>query len=403
MKLEIEALDHQGRGISHYNGKVVFVENALKHELVEVEVIEETSKYIVAKVVKYLSKNKNRTKSKCSFYEECGGCHLRHLSYDDTLKFKKAKIKNILSKYAGIKIEPKILKSKNRDLYRNKIEIQVKNGVCGFFKKGSHELVEIDRCLNAEEPINSLILSIGLLHVENGTITIRANYNGEILLNIKTDKKIDIEVEKLREKVKLVGIIVNGELYFGADHFIEIIDNLLFKTTYNSFFQVNRVINRELFDLIREDISNSMTVVDMCCGVGTLSLVAAQKAKRVYGIEIVTNAIKDAIVNSKMNKIDNVEFMLGNAFDLLSKIEDEIDEIIVDPPRSGLNEKAKKTILEILPKKVLYISCDPMTLARDLKTLNGKYEVEKVYLLDMFSYTYHVECVTFLSLKDTVI
>lgn len=397
MELTIEALDHQGRGIAHKDGKVIFVDNALKNEVVEVEVLEDTKKFCTAKVLNYLEKNPNRVKSKCPFYEECGGCHLRHLSYADTIKFKKAKITNILSRFAGIETDIKVVKNKNRDLYRNKVEIQISDGKCGFYKRKSHDLVEIDRCLNTEEAINSVLLALNLFHIENGTITIRSNYNGEIILDIKTQNKPKIEIEKLRDKVKLVGIVLNGELLFGADHFIEIINDQLFKVSYNSFFQVNRTINEELFKIVEDSVEENATVVDMCSGVGTLSLVASKKAKKVYGIEIIPNAVKDAIVNAKMNKISNVNFMLGDAFSLLPKINDTIDTIIIDPPRSGLTEKAKKTIKEILPKKVIYISCDPITLARDLSELKETFSIEKFYILDMFSYTYHVECVCVLN------
>ena len=168
---------------------------------------------------------------------------------------------------------------------------------------------------------------------------------------------------------------------------------MLFKETYNSFFQVNRYINIELFRLLKDNIEENSTVLDLCCGVGTLSIVASQKAKKVYGIEIVENAIKDALINTRMNKKENVEFMLGDAFTSINKINDIIDTIIIDPPRSGLTKKAIDNIKEKEIEKIVYISCDPITLARDINNLKELYNLEKIYLLDMFSYTYHVECV----------
>lgn len=400
MKLTIESLDHQGRGISHLDGKVVFIENSLKEEEVDVDVINETTKYKEAVVKEYINISPKRVKSKCPFYDECGGCHLRHMSYEDTLTFKKEKVEDIIEKFAGIKVEANLIKNKNRDFYRNKIEVQVKNGICGFFKKKSHDVIEIDRCLNATEPINKMLLCMHLLHIENGKVTIRSNYNGEIILNIETLDEPDIEIEKIREKIKLVGIILNDKLIFGADHYIEIIDNILFKMTYNSFFQVNKFINEELFKIVKNNVDSDNVVLDMCCGVGTLSLVAATKAKKVYGIEIVENSIKDAIINSRMNKIENVNFMLGDAYKLLSKINDKIDTVIIDPPRSGLNALARETLLNMEPSKIIYISCDPITLGRDLNEFKTKYDVLKFYCLDMFSYTYHVECIALLSLKS---
>lgn len=399
MSLKIEKLDHHGRGIAHEDGKIIFVENALPDEEVEVEMTTETSKYKEAIVTNYLKKSASRVKSKCPYYEECGGCHLRHMSYDDTLKFKENKLMEILSKYAGVSAPIEIVKNKNRDFYRNKVEIHIENGVAGFYKKRSHDIVELDRCLNVEEAINTVLLSLNFFHLTNADMTIKCNYNGEIIVDIKSDEQPDIEVETLRNKMKLVGIIYNGETYFGSDHYIEMINGLLFKETYDSFFQINRYINEQLFKILTDQLNSDSIVLDMCSGVGTLSLVASKKAKRVYGIEIVENAVRDAIVNARMNKIENVNFMLADAFQNAKKIEDDIDTIIIDPPRSGLTEEGIKNILDINPENIFYISCDPVTLSRDLKVLTDKYDVKKVYLLDMFSYTYHVECVCILKVR----
>ena len=400
MSFKISKLDHQGRGITHDDGKVIFVENALPSEEVEIDVTGETSKYKLATVKEYIQKSERRVKSKCPKYEECGGCHLRHMSYDDTLVFKKEKLEEILIKYAKVEnAEIEVIKNKNRDFYRNKVEVHIENGVSGFYKKNSHDLVEIDRCLNAEEAINIVLRSIDILHIENGVVTVKSNYNGEIILVIDSKDEPNIEIERLRDKVKLVGIVYDGKLLFGSDHFIEIIDGLLFKESYDSFFQVNRYINGELFKLLDRYLKDDSVVLDMCSGVGTLSIVASKKAKKVYGIEIVENAVRDAIVNAKMNKVENVEFMLGDAFKNAQKISDDIDTIIIDPPRSGLSKEGIESILNINPRDVIYISCDPVTLSRDIDLLSTKYTIKKIYLLDMFSFTYHVECVCLLSHK----
>ena len=399
MELDIVRLDHHGRGIAYADGKIVFIDNALPNEKVTVDVLRENSKYKEGKVTEYIEKSPNRINSKCPFYEECGGCQLRHMSYEDTIDFKKNKLEEIMHKYAGIDPKIEIIKSGNKDLYRNKIEVKIENGVLGFYKKRSHEIVEIDRCLNAEEAINSLLLNSSLLHIQNGTLTIKANYNGELILVINSEENPPIEIEKLREKHKLVGVILNDKLLFGSDHFIEIINDMFFKESYNSFFQVNRTINSELFKLIQENISSEDTVLDICSGVGTLSIVASMKAKKVYAIEIVENAVRDSLINSRMNKRENIEFMLGDAFSGIGKINDKIDTFIVDPPRSGLNKEALVSILDKTPSKIIYISCDPITLSRDLKVLLSKYEVDKYYLLDMFPYTYHVESAVLLKAR----
>ena len=391
MELEIVKFDHHGRGIGYLNGKIVFVDNALPGEKVKIECIRENAKYMEGKVTEYLSTSDRRLKSKCPFYEECGGCQLRHMSYEDTIDFKKNKVADILKKYANVSPKIEVVKNDNKDLYRNKIEVRFSDGVMGYYKKRSHELVEIDRCLNAEEAINSLLLSVDLIPVQNGTLTIKANYNGELILIIESGDEVNIDIDKLREKHKLVGIILNEKVIFGADHFIEIVDDMFFKESYNSFFQVNRTINSKLFKLIEENIGEGSTVLDICSGVGTLSIVASKKAKEVYAIEIVENAVRDSLINARMNKRENIEFMLGDAFSTIKKIDKQVDTILIDPPRSGLNREALEGILEKEAREIIYISCDPVTLARDLKVLMSKYEIKKFYLLDMFSYTYHTE------------
>ena len=234
--------------------------------------------------------------------------------------------------------------------------------------------------------------SLDFFHLTEANMTIKANYNGEVIIDIKSEETPEIEIEVLRNKMKLVGIILNGQTIFGADHYIEVLGGMLFKETYNSFFQVNRYINEQLFEILKKHLREEATVLDLCCGVGTLSLIAASKTKKVYGIEIVENSIRDAIVNARMNKIDNVEFMLGDAFKNAKMISEDIDTVIIDPPRSGLSPEGLENVLSLNPNSIIYISCDPVTLSRDLKELIKNYSIQKFYLLDMFSYTYHVEC-----------
>ncbi len=396
MILTIERLDHHGRGIAHYEGKVVFIENALPNEKVKVEFIKVTNKYIEAKILDYIEKSSNRVTSKCPLYGACGGCHIRHMSYEDTLSFKRQKVSEILKKYAGIEADVKIIGSPQENYYRNKIEIKIKDGLVGFYKKGTHDIVEMDRCLNAIEPINALLLNMDLLGLTNAEVIIKSNYNGELLIVITTDDKPNIDIETLREKHKIVGIILNDKTIFGSDNFMELIDSHFFKETYNSFFQVNSYVNKILFDIIKDNIKKEDIVLDLCCGVGTLSIIASEKASEVYGLEIVENAIKDALINTRMNKRDNIKYVLGDAFTKIEHVKKKISTIIIDPPRSGVSPSGIKNILNINPRKIIYISCDPVTLARDVNLLKGNYNVTSVTALDMFPYTYHVESVVIL-------
>ena len=400
MQVKIERLDHQGRGIAYINNKITFIDNALIGEEVEIKIIKEYKNYNEATVINYITNSDKRIKPKCPYFDNCGGCHLRQMSYNDTLIFKKEKVENILKKYANIDTDIKVIKNENANYYRNKINLKVINGKIGFYKKNTHELIEIDRCLNAEESINLTIMHLDSIGINNGDITIKTNQSKEIILVINSSDTQNIDIDNLVKHSKIVGIILNEKLIYGSNHFIENIGDYFFKESYNSFFQVNRYINEKLFEIINDNIDNTNTVVDLCCGVGTLSIVAAKNANKVYGIEIVENSIKDAKLNAMLNKITNIEFILGDAFKLINNIEDNIDTIIIDPPRNGISKDGIKSILNIKPNKIVYISCDPITLARDINILKDIYDIKKTYILDMFSYTYHVETVMVLEKKD---
>ena len=394
----IEKLDFNLRGITHIDGKVIFVDNALPGEEVKVDILKDEKTYSIAEVKEYITKSPKRIKSKCPYFDTCGGCMIRNLNYNDGLNYKKDNVIEIIKRNANIDINPKVIKNEQKDLYRNKIEIKCIDGKYGFYKRNSHNLVEIDRCLNAEEPINKMIMHLEDLNLTNGEIIIKCNNMGEILLNIITKDTCNIDIDHLREKVKLVGIVYNDKIIYGNDYFMETIDNKLYKESYNSFFQVNRYINEKLIRALKENIDDNSIVLDLCCGVGTLGLSIAEKCKKVYGIEIVKNAIEDAIFNAKINNINNAEYILGDAFVLMEDIKD-IDTIIIDPPRNGISKNGIKNILNKKVNKLIYISCNPITLARDLNLLKEEYDIKKSYVLDMFSYTNHIESLVVLERK----
>ena len=392
-KVLIERLDDFGRGIAHINNKVVFIENALPEEVVEIKIINDKKSFIEAKVVKYLKLSKNRIESKCPYFEVCGGCNLLHLSYENTLTFKQSKIKELLKKnkinYAK-KIE--IIKNDNPLYYRNKVSLKIENGELGYYKESTHELIEIKECIIAKHSINEVIKNYKLLNLENAKLTIRSNYNDEILIIIETnEKEYNLELAKLKEKVKLVGIIYNNITIYGENFFYERINGKLFKVSFDSFFQVNECITSELFDLIKNNIDKNSTILDLYSGVGTLGIVASSASKAVYSIEIIKNAVLNGTSNAKLNKVNNIKFMLGDVSKLIDKVNLEFDTLIVDPPRKGLDKKTKEFILKHIPSKIIYISCDPNTLMRDLKELENVYEINNFKIMDMFSYTYHVE------------
>ena len=398
----IEKLDDFGRGIAHINNKVVFIANALPEELVEIKIINDKKSYMEASVVKYIKLSKDRIESMCPYFEACGGCSLIHLNYEDTLKFKQNKIKNLLKKYKiNYDKELEIVKNDNPFYYRNKVSLKIENGHLGYYEENTHKLLEIKECMMAKHSINEVIKNYQLLNLKDAKLTIRSNYNDEILIIIEANaKEYNIELAKLKEKIKLVGIIYNGITINGENFFYERINGKLFKVSYNSFFQINENITNKLFALIENNIDKDSTVLDLYSGVGTLGIVASSKAKTVYSIEIIKNAVLNGITNAKLNQKTNIKFMLGDVAKLVDKVNLAFDTVIIDPPRKGLDKKTKEFILKKLPAKIIYVSCEANTLMRDLKELENIYEIIDYKILDMFSYTYHVECVVAMILKE---
>ena len=389
----IESLDHYGRGIAHIDSKVVFVENALPDEIVDIEVTSSKKKFSLAKVVKYIKISPKRIDSKCLYFGMCGGCNLLNLQYDNTLDFKLNKIRELLTKnriiYNG---NFDVIENKNKYNYRNKISLKIVNGKIGFFQDKTHDLVMIYDCLVAHKVINKIIKNYKLLNVQNGELIVRVNSNDEVLLIIKSnDNNYDIELGKLKELVKLVGIVYNDKTIFGDNFFYERVGGFLFKVSYNSFFQVNRYICEVLFNLIKDKVLEDDNVLDLYCGVGTLGIVASKKAKSVIGIEIIENAVLNGVFNAQINKCNNIKFMLGDVSKTVNKLNIEFDTLIVDPPRKGLDYNTIQFIKDNKFKKIIYVSCDPNTLMRDLKSLSDIYKIDEYKVLDMFSYSYHVE------------
>lgn len=394
--IEIKRLDDEGRGIGYIDGKIIFVPNALPDEVINIKIIKETSKYFIGEVVDYVNTSNKRIYEKCPFYSLCGGCSLQHISYKDSIDYKLDKFKNILNKFANIKSEIEVVENNNDFGYRNKIDLKINNREWGYFNNSTHDFVKIDKCLLAKESINKVLDNKDLFSISNGNIIIRSNYNDEILISIKSEDKYNIDIDLLKTKVKLVGIVVNDKLIYGEKYYIEKYKDKIFKVNYNSFFQVNEFITNKMLDIINDN-SYGNTLLDLYCGVGFLGQSVSDKYNKIYGIEINRDSILDAISNSNMNNIKNTYYLCGDSSKLISKINDDIDTLLIDPPRSGLVKNMIDDVLNVGAKRIIYVSCNPVSLGRDLNRLKEIYDIEKIYLLDMFSNTYHFESVTILN------
>jgi len=397
--VKIVRMDHQGRGIGYIDNKIVFVPNTLIGEEVKVEITKEKKKYLEGKVVEIIKCSKSRCESMCPYFNNCGGCNLMHTTYEETINYKLDKIKSILELSSINFRDIKVIENPRPLNYRNKIELKIENGLVGYYEHNTHSLIEIRECLIASIAINKFIKDINYLNLNNALVTIRSNYNNELLIIIDSKDDMLIDTKYLSSKHKIVGIIFNEIPVYKESAFIDIINNKLFRVSYDAFFQVNPHVTSKMFELLLDNVPESNVVLDLYAGVGTLGIVASEKAKKVYSVEIVKNAIKDGLVNAKMNKIDNIYFMLGDVSKVIDKIKDTIDTVIVDPPRKGLDKKTIEFLKQEKLSTIIYISCDPMTLARDLKDLEEIYQIKEFNIMDMFSYTYHIESMVILKLK----
>lgn len=402
MKKEVKIIkmDHFGRGIYYEDNKINFVYNALPGEQVTVENIKENSKYKESKVKKFIITSPKRVTPFCPYYGKCGGCQLQHISYEETLKFKKSKLEEIMQKFNLPVSNVEVIANPRVYNYRNKIEIKIRNKEIGFYELNSHRIVNIKNCQIASNNFNDIIPFLFKLGLQNADIILRTNINDEILIWIKTKDKIDISRNSFAENLKICSLIINDKVIYGEKYLIYTLDKYLFRCSYDAFFQINYNICLKIYDYFKSQINKNDIVADLYCGVGFLGILASSKARKVYGIEIVENAIADAVINSKINSLNNMYFMLGDVAISFSKIKDKINFLIVDPPRKGLDKNTLDIIIKNKIPKIFYMSCDPITLARDLATLKDYYEIKELKAFDMFSWTYHVECLALLSLKE---
>lgn len=389
MKVEIVKLDDFGRGICFVNNKVTFVPNTIPGDIVNIKIVKENKKYNEAILIDLVKSSSKRIDAPCPYFGICGGCSLQTLPYDLGISYKKDKVINYFKKM-GLILAPNVIPNDIPYNYRNKITLKVVNGVVGYYKLNSHSVVEVNKCLLAEECINDVISIVCGMGIINGEVIIRSNYKSEILIIINSKDKIN--TTNISNNIK--GIILNDEVIYGNDYFYEEINNIKYKVSYKAFFQVNRNVASKMFKLVEDFTNNNDCVLDLYSGVGTLGLSASKKAKNVLGVEINKDAVKDANENAVINKLNNAKFIYSDASNI-KNIDVSFNKLIVDPPRAGLSMEVIDFIKFKLPDEIMYISCDYHTQARDLKLLDS-YEIIDSYICDLFSYTYHVESICFL-------
>jgi len=440
-RITITGMNHDGQGVGRVDGFTVFVDDALEGEEVLVRITKVSKSYSVGQLVKIISPSPSRTKPFCPSFEKCGGCSLQHMSMDAQLRFKTNLVKESIKRIG--KLENVVIHDtigmKDSFYYRNKAQYPVGIGadkpIAGFYARRSHEIVECKGCgiqNKTSDRIKDIISefiyknNIAPYDETKGTglvrhiMTRQGFKTGETMVVLvingndfpNKDKLIQELIRKepsvksiyLNINTKNTNIIMGQEniKIYGEDFITEYIEDLKFRISPLAFFQVNPVQTEVLYGKALEyaDLTGNEVVYDLYCGTGTISLFLARKAKKVYGIEVVEDAIRDAVKNAEINGINNAEFIVGEA----EKVEltQKADVVVLDPPRKGCDERLLATLVDMGPKRIVYVSCNPATLARDLKYLseNG-FSVQEVQPVDMFPHTAHVECVIGMQRKDT--
>lgn len=435
----------EGEGIAKINDFVIFISGAIKGEKIKILIVKVLKTHAYGKIVKIIEKSPYRIEEDCTTYKRCGGCQLRHIDYEETLNIKQRNVQNLVNKVfkkGQIKVH-KTIGMGNPYHYRNKAQYPVainKEGKVqiGVFAQRSHEIIQMQKCFIQNEIAEKIAFAIYKFIKQKGiepynekeqtgilrhiVIKVGMRTHEVMCILVVNNKKMPCEsqlvdmlvkeydvktiIKNINDKNTNV-ILGNQNITLHGDGYIyDILGEYTFKISPISFYQVNPVqaevlynIAIEMANLTKEDI-----LFDLYCGIGTIGIFASPYVKKVYGIEIVEQAIKDAKENAKINKIDNIEFYVGDVervfSNLMEKKQVYPDVIIVDPPRKGLDKNTINNILAVQPKKVVYISCNPATMVRDMKLLEEKYEVKEIQPVDMFPFTSHVECVAVLQLKQ---
>jgi len=439
--IDITSETNEGMGVGRIEGYTIFVDGALMGEKVKILIVKVLKNYSYGKLLEVIEPSIYRTQPQCPAIKRCGGCQIQHMSYEGQLHYKTRIVKDALERIGGLK-DIEIHNAIGMDEpwnYRNKAQFPVgmKDGKVsiGFYAPRSHDIIDINNCM-IQDSINDKVLELirnfiikhdisiydektgkGLIrHImtrkgfKTGEVMICIVINGE---EIPHEAQLVEELKQSIDNLKTVVLNINkkntnvimGEknrVIYGEGYIFDYIGEFKFKISPLSFFQVNPVQTEVLYNKALEyaNLTGEETVIDAYCGIGTISLFLSKKAKKVYGVEVVGQAIEDAKENAAINGITNVEFILGESEELIPKLYEKginADVVVVDPPRKGCDEKLLEVIVKMSPKRMVYVSCNPATLARDLKYMtNNGYKVIEVQPVDQFPQTVHVETVTLL-------
>ena len=446
IEVKIDDLAYGGERVGHYKGMAVFINRGVVGEFVKAKIYNFKKNFLRAEFLEVIEKSERRVEPPCDIYEECGGCQLQEIDYEYQLKLKNKIIKDQLKKIAKLN-KLNLNEVVGMDYpwhYRNKAQFPLKENedeeiLAGFFKRRSHDIVPLDNCLIQHQLINRITTkTLELLNqneklrvynekkhqgfLRHLIVRVGVCTNQAVLAFVTNGKKSrqlkEIAGKLIEEIPELIGIMQNinqektnvimgkeTKILKGKRRYRDYIGNKKFDVSLESFFQTNTMQTKKLYDTALNfiNLTGNETLIDCYCGTGSIGLYFSDKVRKVVGIDINKKAISDARHNKKINSIDNAEFIKGDVRNNISKIMNKYESnnniLIFDPPRKGLNEEIIKVILENLPNKIIYISCNPSTLARDLKRLKSDYLISNIKGVDMFPQTYHIETVSMLENK----
>ena len=385
---EISIIDdnHNGNGIGKIDGFPVFVKGTVCGDIVKVRIVRVLKKYAVGEVVSFISKSGEHVMAQCPYYDKCGGCNLMHVSYDREVLLKK----RYLNKLFKDKFDDFVFW--DRFNYRNKVKFHVVGGKLGFYDESSNDLIYVSSCMLICDEVSNFIKIFDKIDLSGiNEITVRKGDNGLLLYILGSISLNDLE--KIKSCKEVISIYENDNLVYGDSFIMSSIGNVKYFINHKAFFQINSECCYHLYEEIKRNVLGD-SLLDLYCGIASIGIYVSNVCDRVVGVEVNPESVKCANKNIKINNIDNYEVILGDA----SVISDSFDTIVVDPPRSGLSKDVISNINSMRAKRLIYVSCNPSTLKRDIELLIN-YELISVKGFNMFPCTKHVECLCVFDLK----
>jgi len=414
----VDGISHLGEGVARIDGKATFIPFAIPGETVEVEITQDKKKYQRAKIVEIINSSPDRITPDCPHYYECGGCAYQHMSYTKQLALKQRVVTENMNRIGKLELQVNpIVGMEDPWRYRNKVEWHVDriNGQLrmGYYQNDSHKIIDITTCKLISQAMEDISLYIkarleALNLPDHSEIVIRqSSLNNQLMVVFKGEGTDNVNIDCLLNYADLESIYCideeNYTLLSGEPYLEEDINGVHYDISALSFFQVNSIQTRKLYEIVKEfaQLKRSDRVLDAYCGIGSIALYLAPSTRKIIGVESYAPAIQDAVHNTQKNQIRNCDFITGACEQIIPQLIDEFDLVVLDPPRAGCSEELIESIVSLIPERIVYASCNPATLARDLALLaSAGYAAMEIQPIDMFPQTSHVECVVRIYRKD---